>query len=287
MNAAAPPPSEVGSLRVRFGRDAFPLAQPRILVGRSRSCEIRVKEDTVSRLHAAFVWTDTGLFIEDLGSSNGTFVNGKRLANPLALSPGDVVRFGGLRGTVEPIDAPPLTASYDEPQEGPDYTAGLVHGEPAGIGWRLLAGLTDLALFSAGSLIPFAPLLATAFAERYLLSPDVIPPGLETKAVIAGGCGALWIFYAVYYVIHGWAKRGGTPGLRLCGLRLIDWQQRIPIGYARAWLRLGASLVTVMTLGLGFLLPVFRRDRKTLHDLLAGTLVVHRARALGAGDGAK
>ena len=86
----------------------------------------------------------------------------------------------------------------------------------------------------------------------------------------------LWLLYAAYYVLHGWARRGGTPGLRLLGLRLVDWQQRVPIGYLRALLRALALMVTFLTLGFGFLLPLFRKDRKALHDLLAGTSVTHR-----------
>ena len=54
-----------------------------------------------------------------------------------------------------------------------------------------------------------------------------------------------------------------------------------PIGYPRALLRLAAVTVTCATLGAGFLVPLFRRDRKTLHDLLAGTLVIRRPPTLG------
>jgi uncharacterized RDD family membrane protein YckC len=68
--------------------------------------------------------------------------------------------------------------------------------------------------------------------------------------------------------------------MRLCGLRLLDWRRRTPIGHQRAWLRLAAAIVTVLTLGLGFFMILFRRDRKALHDVLAGTQVVRRARAL-------
>jgi len=64
--------------------------------------------------------------------------------------------------------------------------------------------------------------------------------------------------------------------MKICGLRLLDWRQRLPIGYSRAILRLAASFVTVLTLGLGFLLIAVRKDRKSLHDLLAGTMVVRR-----------
>lgn len=269
-------------MRVRFGRDTFSLAASRMVVGRSRSCEVRLRDDTVSRLHAAFVWREGDLIVEDLGSSNGTYLNGQRVDDPRVVTVGDTVRFGALRGIVEPLDAAMPETDEAEGREGShDYTVGLVTGEPAGLGWRVLAVLLDWLLFAAGSVIPFAPLLATLLAERYLLAPDVIPPSLQTKALIAGGCGALWVIYSWYYVVHGWARRGGTPGLRLLHMRVIDWRQRVPIGYARAWLRLAGVVVTGLTLGLGFLVIPARRDRKALHDLLAGTQVIRRPRPLG------
>jgi uncharacterized RDD family membrane protein YckC len=257
---------------------AFPLDIEKLVIGRSRSCDIRLREDTVSRLHAALVWRDDGLVIEDLGSSNGTFVNSERVLSPRPVVAGDSIRFGSLRGTLEKSEDPLIGA---HPEASSDYTVGLMPGEPAGLGWRLLAMLTDAVLFAAGSLIPFGPLLATLLVERYVLSPEALPPTMEMKSIMAGGCAALWVLFAFYYIVHGWARRGGTPGLRLWGLRLLDYRQRLPIGYPRALLRLVALLVTVFTLGAGYLLIPFRRDRKALHDLLAGTLVIHRTTPLG------
>ncbi len=259
-----------------LGEERIDLSRERVVVGRSRSCEVRLLEDSVSRLHAAFVWRDTALWVEDLGSSNGTFVNGRRIDAPCRVKVGDVIRFGALRGTIVGAagDVPNPVPDAETPPH--DYTVGVLTAPPAGFGRRLLAAALDLVLFTVGSLVPFLPLLAAVGAERFLLTPEVIPPPSRTMAVIAGGSGALWILYAWYYVIHGWARRGGTPGLRLAGLRLVDWRRRVPIGYSRALLRLVALLVTALTFGLGFLTAALRRDRKALHDLLAGTQVVRR-----------
>jgi uncharacterized RDD family membrane protein YckC len=259
----------------------FPLTSEKLVVGRSRSCDIRIKEDSVSRLHAALVWHDDQLVIEDLGSSNGTFVNGARVLSPHVLRAGDVLRFGALRGNVERCDEPPPSAESLARSDVIDYTVGIIHGEPATLGWRVLALLTDLVLFSAGLLVTFGPALAVMFVEGHLLSPEALPPRPEIKSLILGGCGALTVIFAWYYVVHGWARRGGTPGLRLCGLRLLDFRRRTPIGYRRAIVRLLACLLTLASLGLGFLLIPLRRDRKALHDVLAGTTVAHKSPTLG------
>jgi len=268
--------SESAQIALRIGDTLHALTGREVRVGRSRSCEIRVNDDSVSRLHAAFVVRDGAATLSDLGSSNGTFVNDERLRMPRRIAAGDLLRFGSLEALVENAPVTP------DPEALPtsDYTVGLVPGPPAGLGWRLLAAALNLLLFSAGSLVPFAPLLAVGYLQGNLLAPGVVAPGARVQALVAGGCAALWLVYAFFYVVHGWARRGGTPGMRLLGLRLLDWRQQTPIGWARAWLRLAALAVTVLTLGLGFFTIALRRDRRALHDALAGTQVAHRPRVL-------
>lgn len=270
-------------LRLRLGDSEYSLLAQRVMVGRSRSCDVRLRDDTVSRLHAAFMWRGNLLTLEDLGSSNGTWVNGERVADTIEINAGDVVRFGAVDATIESpgaVAAKRRAAFTEEQAPRPDYTVGMLPGTPANLRHRLAAALLDFAIFAAGSLVPFGPLAAVLLSEQFLLSPNSIPPSLETRSTIAIGCVILWLFYAWYYVIHGWARRGGTPGLRLTGLRLVDADLRAPIGHARAWLRLLGLLATTLTLGAGFLTVPRRSDRRALHDVIAGTLVVHKPRGL-------
>ena len=76
------------------------------LIGRSDACAIVVKHSSVSRLHAALRLTDKGLLIEDLGSRNGTAVNGKRLDGPRWLAAGDVIILGQMVVDVIKDDTP-------------------------------------------------------------------------------------------------------------------------------------------------------------------------------------
>lgn len=77
-----------------FGR-SYPLVGPTV-VGRAPECALRLDEAGLSRQHARLVPTNEGLQIEDLGSTNGTFVNGKRVQRGVAV-PGDEVGFDTLR----------------------------------------------------------------------------------------------------------------------------------------------------------------------------------------------
>jgi len=71
-------------------------------LGRSPSCEISLQDGKVSRRHARLV-VDGGLTkIEDLGSRNGTLVNGERLTVPVPLSPGDKVQVGDTTALFDP-----------------------------------------------------------------------------------------------------------------------------------------------------------------------------------------
>ena len=65
----------------------------RLLLGRHSSCDIVVNGMTVSRRHAQLVHRDGSWVIQDLRSTNGTVVNGKRVGRTV-LRPGDVLTLG-------------------------------------------------------------------------------------------------------------------------------------------------------------------------------------------------
>ena len=70
-------------------------AQGVAVLGRDPSCDVVVSDQTVSRRHARLEWSNGQLWLEDLGSLGGTFVNNQRLTSAQPLRPGDRVRLGG------------------------------------------------------------------------------------------------------------------------------------------------------------------------------------------------
>jgi pSer/pThr/pTyr-binding forkhead associated (FHA) protein len=73
---------------------AFTLEGDQIDVGRDSTNEIVINDAEISRRHARLTFQGGKYVLEDLGSTNGTFVNGQRLAGPRVLKPGEVVSFG-------------------------------------------------------------------------------------------------------------------------------------------------------------------------------------------------
>ncbi len=73
----------------------FPLRMNReIVIGRSSDLDMVLVEDMVSRRHAKISSSDADVFIQDLGSTNGTFVNGEKIAGRSRLSEGDRILVG-------------------------------------------------------------------------------------------------------------------------------------------------------------------------------------------------
>ena len=89
-----------GALRLRILEPAsrkgetIPIPQE-VTVGRGGGCGLVLADDTfVSTLHARLYQQNGESYVEDLGSTNGTFVNGKKLSAPTRLRRGDQVQFG-------------------------------------------------------------------------------------------------------------------------------------------------------------------------------------------------
>lgn len=66
-----------------------------LIVGRGDTADFAVDDEFASERHARFEVVDGALFVDDLGSTNGTFVNGERIERRTPLATGDTVRVGG------------------------------------------------------------------------------------------------------------------------------------------------------------------------------------------------
>jgi hypothetical protein len=75
--------------------EEFQLDSTPLTVGRSDDCVVSLDADEfASGHHARFEPRRDGVWLEDIGSTNGTYLNGIRISRPRKLSPGDIVRVG-------------------------------------------------------------------------------------------------------------------------------------------------------------------------------------------------
>lgn len=81
------------------------------LVGRSDECNLRPQSDTISRRHCLIEISETRASILDLGSRNGTIVNGDRADTPVELQVGDLVCIGALKFQIIECPQPATAAS--------------------------------------------------------------------------------------------------------------------------------------------------------------------------------
>jgi pSer/pThr/pTyr-binding forkhead associated (FHA) protein len=77
-----------------------------MVLGRATNADFPIQDPTISRRHAELEGTPTGIRIKDLGSSNGTFLNGAKLEEKVA-TPGQTVTFGKVVFTIQGVTAAP------------------------------------------------------------------------------------------------------------------------------------------------------------------------------------
>ncbi len=123
VNQALPASSEnVGTLHIEDGEFAgqrFVIDRPMLTVGRGSECSIVINDASISRLHIQFLHQADGDYIQDLGSSNGTVVNGEPLRTAQLLKRGDVVGLGNIHLLYmlpQPVvSTPPLLPTLSSP----------------------------------------------------------------------------------------------------------------------------------------------------------------------------
>jgi len=123
--------------------------------------------------------------------------------------------------------------------------------------FRVKAFITDM----------FMIMMPIMYVTTYLI--------LDGKDSLQGSEMAKWITMGLYglIVIILWVKKGQTPGFRAYDLILIDDADKKTLGFVSATLRYFMFIISAISI-IGVILPFFRKDKKTLQDLVMGTSVI-------------
>ncbi len=113
------------------GSPAITIDRDVTVVGRkSGQCDVVINHHGVSKMHCVIARTDGLLFVRDLGSTNGTKVNGQKVSRG-ALLPGDEIAFGASKFRVHLGPGEPAVTPYDRTEEIPAYPK-LIPESPEG-----------------------------------------------------------------------------------------------------------------------------------------------------------
>ncbi len=143
---------------------------------------------------------------------------------------------------------------------------GTIETRAARFSDRFVAYLLDTIPFGAGA-------AATVWV---LLGPLAKPPTPELLALIGAG----WVTAVFAYQLVG-NLNGGTIGKRLLGLRVVA-RDGGPLGFMRSLIRAAVWLVGSTAGSFGFLVALFNRENRTLHDYASGAVVIEAYRKSAA-----
>jgi len=93
------------------GEERFRLGPGENVAGRDPGAAVPIASASVSRRHAIITISGQEATLTDLGSKNGTWIDGRRVAGPAQLADGNVIRFGGVEMTYRRCDAAMATAT--------------------------------------------------------------------------------------------------------------------------------------------------------------------------------
>lgn len=162
------------------------LNQGRLLIGRALSCDVVLSDGAASRQHARITVQGDQVLLEDLGSSNGTYVNGRRVTSA-RVGPGDEIRVGGMAITLVAV-GPPSTRAFQP--DGPASPVGPVRGDyTISLDVAALPGPVE----ELDAVVPEAILRQPVIDVRALLQTDVEVKTAE-YAALGGGLGSFtWV----------------------------------------------------------------------------------------------
>jgi DNA-binding winged helix-turn-helix (wHTH) protein len=115
-----PTRSSPATIELLWTKQSLPLTDGEHIAGRDVECSLVIDGTTVSRRHARITVAHGAATIEDLDSTNGTYVNGTRISAPRRLTPGDEFALGSEVLRVRPRSSSALTVKTDSDRESSD-----------------------------------------------------------------------------------------------------------------------------------------------------------------------
>ncbi len=174
----------------------YPLDKNEMFVGRDLSNDIVINDPEISRRHARLFLQGNSYILEDLGSTNGSFVNGQRLMGPNVLRPGDVITFGERMSLVYELADFDQDATVVSPAARPSYDdeGAQIYNEPPAYSppSRQTAYQQQAPGYPQSNLPPSSPV------DLYV---GQVPSAYAPEAPVARRSPVIWIVLAVVILL--------------------------------------------------------------------------------------
>jgi predicted component of type VI protein secretion system len=175
---------------------SFELTKPEIYIGRDIHNDVVINDAEVSRKHSRMTMQAGGYVLEDLGSTNGTFVNGQRLMGPHVLRPNELIMLGENVSLVfeTSFDANATAVSVpSQPEQYPSYPPAAAP-QPAQPMYTPPPRQTTTPQVSPPS-VSYAGQVPPGPAEPYY--QPLPEEGRSNRTLILAGCGCLVVLLCI------------------------------------------------------------------------------------------
>ena len=172
-------------------------------------------------------------------------------------------------------DGPPAYAQPVVPWEAPERVVGPAPGvEFAPHGPRIVAYLIDSVVLVVALLVPFLALAAVGSVVESDVTRPRAADGVGVIVVLAVLVVGLVVAFG--YFPFFWARSGQTPGMRPFRLWVVRDRDGQPLSTGTAILRMVGMYFISSIFYIGFAWVFVDKRRRAWHDLIAGTVVIHR-----------
>ena len=125
--------------------------------------------------------------------------------------------------------------------------------------WRRIASMFyDSVLIVALLIVMSLPLISFNIQENIILKTTV---QVYSYLIIQ------------YFFVWFWVNSSGTLGMKSWKIKIVDINGN-KITYRKAILRFNIAIISILIFGIGFILSIFRKDRKCLHDIISKTILI-------------
>jgi len=261
------------------------------IVGRNPSCHtgeipiiINDPTTTVSSTHCRITVENKNIYIEDLNSVNGTFVNGSRISQSMMIDKNSTIMLG--KRVQFYLSHPSIqNIMYSDAENKNDLVEKI--DKPIGVNQNIGdRSKNEHVIYSNYEYASFGQRLGGYLLDNFILSLFIVPLYLIFMVITSFSFNATAAIFAVIilivfmlvlihmYFVAPISKKGHTIGRKAAGITYLDVKTMSYPSASSVWLRFFCYGLSGTFFMLGYLMATWDSKHQALHDKIAGTIVI-------------